>query len=241
MTAPTIEFNAKAVAPLSLFVAKTDIRFYLHGLFVTPSPNGNGCVIAGCNGHHLALWHDPEGNCSEERIFKISPAFVAACKRRIKGNNLPRKVAYVDGRLLLTAGDEEIFIQAGKAELEGKYPEIFKVVPPNDKLVPGLHGHINAEYIKTIGEAGRLAAADASLSVGVSHYSSKAGRHSFGPIVTRFDRSPQFLVVTMPMRGKDDFPVRSPVPACFTEPDTRASVKATVSYAMGSMGEEVAA
>lgn len=231
---PVIEFDAKAVAPLNLFVAKHDIRFYLHGLCVTPAPNGKGCVIVGCDGRRMAMWYDADGQCSKEKVFRITTEFVAACKKRRKGG-LPRRVKFEDGRLVVFEGiDSEIFIQAGKAEIEDcKYPEVFRVIPK--KTVPGLRGYVNNEYVKHIGEAGKLLG---NNFAGVSFYS--ADEKGNGASIARFDGADNFIVITMPMRGSCDFPMDKPLKDCFIRHEAEAAKPATASYPAGSMGEEVA-
>lgn len=215
ITKPEIEFTAKAVGPLSLFMAKIDIRYYLNGLCVMPSPDGVGCIIVGCDGHRMALWHDKEGKCSQQTIFKISPALIAACKKRGK-SPLSRTVKYIDGRLVLIEGiDGELYIQPGRPEIEGKYPDVFKVVPDPEKLVPGLRGNIQPGYMKSIGEAGKMLS-DAHSAV--SFYSGDEAGHAAN--VAIFDAQDNFMIVTMPMRGRADFPVNKPMNPVFVVPKT---------------------
>lgn len=213
ITKPEIEFDAKCVAPLSLFMAKIDIRYYLNGLCVIPSPDGVGCVIVGCDGHRMALWHDKDGKCSQETILKVSPQLVSACKKKGKAA-LSRKVKYVDGRLALIEGfDVELYIQPGNPEIEGKYPDVFKVVPSPEKLVPGLRGNIQPGYMKNIGEAGKMLSDAYS---GVSFYSGdEAGTQAN---VAIFDSQDNFMIVTMPMRGRQDFPAKTPINSVFVVP-----------------------
>lgn len=230
---PVIEFTAEAVSPLSLFVAKHDIRFYLHGLFVAPAPNGKGCVIVGCDGHRMAMWYDASGQCSQEKVFKITPEFVSACKKRSK-NALPRRVKLEDGRLVVFDGfNSEIFIQAGKAEIEDcKYPNVFGVIPK--KLVPGLRGYVNSDYIKQIGKAGQLFGIKHS---GVSFYS--ADEKGIGASVAVFDGTDNFIIVTMPRRGRDEFPSDNPLKSHFILEEKDVSAKATANFPCGSMGEMI--
>lgn len=229
---PVIEFNAEAISPLSLFVAKHDIRFYLHGICVMPAPSGKGCVIVACDGHRMAMWHDDSGRCSVQKVFKITPAFVSACKKRSKG--LPKRVKFEDGRLVVFEGiDSETFIQAGKAEIEDcKYPDVFRVIPK--KLVPGLRGHINTEYLKQIGEAGKRLGGKWD---GVRFYSADEIGH--GATVARFDTSDNLIVITMPMRGRQDFPEKNPLPSFLVWLDLTDAKPATANFPCGSMGEPV--
>lgn len=233
-----IEFDAKAVAPLALFVAKCDIRYYLMGLCVMPAPTGEGCIVIGCDGHRLAMWHDPEGKCSRQSVLKLSPAMVAACKKRGKLAG-KRTVSLQDGRLVLSCTIEgEVFVQAGKAEIacegEWRYPDVWRVVPDNKKLVPGLRGYMKLDYLKDIAMAGNLASECKFFCV--SHYSSdEAGD---GAIVSMIDGMKNFIIITMPMRGSTDFPVKNPLPDVFKRKDDAGPAMATISHPMGSMGED---
>lgn len=210
---PEIEFTAKAVGPLSLFMAKIDIRYYLNGLCVMPSPDGVGCIIVGCDGHRMALWHDKEGKCSKQTIFKVSPALIAACKKRGK-MSMSRTVKYIGGRLVLIEGIEgELYIQPGNPEIKGKYPDVFKVVPDPEKLVPGLRGNIQPGYMKNIGEAGKMLS-DAYSAV--SFYTGDEAGHCANVAV--FDSQDNFMIVTMPIRGRSGFPVIKPINSVFIVP-----------------------
>lgn len=241
-----VEFNAKAIAPVSIFKADTDVRYYLNGICVQPGPDGVGCFVIGCDGHSLALWYDKDGKCSHQVVLRVSRELVSASRKKGAKDG---RIVLDAGRLVIVGGTgEECFVQAGKAEVDmgsygagnfqrtHEYPDVFRVIPKDAELQPGAHGAINGRYLEDIGKASRLVQRD-RFGLGVWHFTNG----NVGPVVTRFDGEENFLVVTMPMRS-DGIDRWSKLPAsvnCKHLDDKPASVPATASYPMGSMGEAV--
>ena len=243
--APVIKFDAEALAPVAMFMAKQDIRYYLNGICVQPAPHGApGCVIVATDGCRMAMWHDPYGECSRLAVLNVSPMLVAASKKRNKTSG-GRTVELHEGRLVLIGQEEgELFIQAGKAEIEDcKYPDVWRVVPPAEKLVPGLHGYMQPRYMREICDVAKLlnsrhkSRGFAYTYASPSHYSH--GTEGNGSIVTRFDNVENYMVLTMPVRGDQPWPSKSPLPPIFKRREPETAEKATASYPTGSMGEQV--
>lgn len=233
MSTPSIEFSAQAVAPLAMFKAKDDVRYYLNALCVMPAPHGPGCILVATNGHQLGLWYDAEGECSEQTILAFEKPLIAACQQ--KGGS-GRKIKFWNERLALVDSDgNDVFIQAGKPTIEAKYPDIWRIIPTNARLTPGLHGHIATRYLRTIDAAGKIIERQTG-NVGVAAYYSVGG-DGHGKIVTLFENCGHFVVVTMPERCREEYPNSSPLPLCFTPPV--APCEATANFPHGSMGEEV--
>lgn len=253
MMSPDIEFDIKALAPVAMFKAETDIRYYLNGICVQPNKSGPGCFIIGCDGHRLAIWHDPAGTCSRQTILKASKELVSASRKKAAKDG---SVCFEDGRLIIKDRDgQEAFIQAGKAEIEIKeplkdglyyshsnqYPDVWRVIPKASNLVPGMLGAINGRYIEAIGKVSKLLE-DGGLwghACGVWHFSSKAGK-DWGSVLTRFAKAPGFIVITMPMR-QDDFEINSLPAEFYGQCPADVSAPATLLYPMGSMGEAASA
>lgn len=104
----------------------------------------------------------------------------------------------------------ELHIQAGIADMDGKYPDMWRVIPKDDELVPGLHSPINAVYLKQIAETA-LEASGCMLSNkrwGVAYHYTK-GTDGYGCVLTRVDGVPNLLIITMPIRT-------NPAPAAAT-------------------------
>lgn len=205
----SVEFNVKALAPVAMYMAQKDIRFYLNGICVRPNANGPGCFVAATNGHCMAIWHDPDGVCSKEIVLRVSNELVSASRKKAaKGG----RVVLDSGRLVIKNKDgHETFVQAGQAainmERKGymhKYPDFWRVVPPQSTLTPGMHGPVNGRYVEMIGKVAKM------LEDGGRYGHARAVWHStanvgagFGAVLTRFDGTPGFVVITMPMREED--------------------------------------
>lgn len=242
MSAPTIKFTARALAPVAAFMAKNEPRWYLNGICAEPNPNGVGCFVGAANGHHMAVWHDADGSCTERTVLRVSKELVSASRKK-KANGWT--INYEDGRLVLCdANEQEIFVQAGKARIDAsaEYPNLWRAVPQESQLVPGLHGSINSRYLETIAKVGIMLEGQDGHGSGVWHYSN--GADGLGSIATRFGKAENLIVITMPRRELDEIRRAGKLPA-----DTRRVVAtinkgpsmATANFACGSMGEEVAA
>lgn len=217
-TSEELVFDAKALAPVALFMAQNDIRYYLRGIHVSPHPQ-RGVYISASDGHRIAVWHDPYGYCDRARILTITPALVSASKKRHKTElrmPLDKRISYEKGRLVLAQwntldgkpqnGDTKAFprvelhIQPGKADIDGTYPQFWRVVPKEEDLVSGLRGAIQAKYIKDLGAASALLSGDGRG--GIWHYSS--GEEGRGGVLTRFSAANNFMVITMPYRISEE-------------------------------------
>lgn len=215
-----IDFDAAALAPAAYFAAKRDVRYYLNGICVMPHPTAPGCIVVGCDGHRLAMWYDENGKCSRRVVLTVSKELIAASRKRNKLIPGDRRVQLESGRLVLKAWYYELYIQAGQAEVTdggGNYPNVWRVVPPQESMVPGLHGSMNTEYLADLGCVGRLLSMPAQRNHGstwgaLDHYSN--GSDGNGSVLTRFFSAPNFIVITMPMRA-DEYPRKQPVPAIF--------------------------
>ena len=242
--APVIQFAAKALAPVALFMAQTDVRYYLNGICVMPNKGGSGCFVVGCDGHRLAVWHDPDGVCTKLTVLKVGKELISASRKKVGKDG---KICFEDGRIVLRdRHEQEVFIQAGKAEIEcsetpscGGYPDIWRVVPKASNLHPGLHGAINGRYIEAIGKVSRMLEEGGAWghACGVWHFSSKTGAN-WGAVLTRFSKAPGFIVITMPMR-EDGFETASLTSAFSGQGVVEVTAPATVLHPMGSMGESV--
>lgn len=224
-TSEALVFDAKALPIVAKYIAQKDPREYLKGIHVRPHPQG-GLYIVGTNGHQMAIWHDPHGHCDQERILKVTPGLVAACKKR-RRRAIPYdvRVHYENGRLVVAEWNTfdgkanggwapkavtELHIQAGIADMDGKYPDMWRVIPKDDEVVPGLHSPINAAYLKQIAETA-LEASGCMLSNkrwGVAYHYTK-GTDGYGCVLTRVDGVPSLLIITMPIRT-------NPAPAAAT-------------------------
>lgn len=184
-------FDARLFAAVVPFRAIADIRYYLRGACFLPHPSG-GALLAATNGHQLAIAYDPEGVAVEKRVVPVSPAAAsAATKASRKGAGW---AAIVDGRLVIADKYEEVFIQPGKATVEGDFPDVFRVLPSDpSKMQPAALGAFNSVYIEALGKTGKLVAG--KKHIGLSHWQMDTN----SGMVTRYEAEPNLIVVTMPM------------------------------------------
>ena len=240
---PVIEFESKALAPVALFTSQSDVRYYLNGICVMPNKNGSGCFVVGCDGHRLAIWHDPNGICTKQTVLSVGKGLISASRKAAAKGGM---VCFEDGRMMVKdKRGQETFIQAGKAEIELSdnhgYPDVWRVVPKAKSLVPGALGAIQGRYVEAIGKAAKMLE-DGGVwghGRGVWHFTSKNGS-DWGSVLTRFGKEKGFIVITMPMR--EDGVELTPLSAAFEgQGPVEANKPATLLHAMGSMGEEVAA
>lgn len=214
-----IDFDAKGLPPVAFFKAKGDIRYYLEGVYVQPHPTAPGCVLIATDGHRAAMFYDPNGKASRPAILNVSRELVSAASKKpakhtVFGN---RRIVMEAGRLVMKeVGDHhetELFIQAGKSEIEGKYPDVWGVLPKPDDLVPGLLGAMRAAYAADLGAVAKLLRQPGNKRFNaLDHYTK--GSDGCCVILTRFQENPNFIVITMHVRA-DEFPRKEPLPAIF--------------------------
>lgn len=215
-----LEFDAAALAPVAMFMAKNGVRYYINGITVFPHPAAGGAIVAATDCRRLAMWWDEHGKCSRQFILKASPELITATRKRyaVADGISGRVVSLEQGRLVLKAhgAGVELFVQAGKAEIEARYPDVWRVVPDPEKVVPGLHGTMQASHLKDLGQAGAiLGNQKAPREFGyLAHFS--CGTDGSGSVLTRFGFAPQFVVITMPLRADEGFPHDGPLPKAFT-------------------------
>lgn len=162
-TKPHIQakFAAKWLHLLAPFVAKNDIRYYLHGICVRKSPKG-GVWLTATNGHQMSVVHDEAGTITgaDEVIIRFEASMLKAapkpdgCYPTKKGDHPVEPQVLLDGQRVYIAPslDEvgtkhERYVMPGLAIIEGKFPDTTRLLPAPGDLVPGHPGAINAAYL----------------------------------------------------------------------------------------------
>ncbi|CAN7739650.1 hypothetical protein [Duganella sp. LjRoot269] len=192
-----LRVSAKLVALVTPFMATSDIRYYLNGISIRPHPAG-GAVICATNGHVLGAVHDRSAICEHDVILTITPATVAALKARI---NNGRELVLRHGRVAVMEGPTEIALQPGNPVVEGIFPAYQKVIPPAERLVPGLAGHYNTAYIALVDVAAKIACPKAGPSRSATFFSVDGKPDTSA--VARLAAEPDFIAVLMPQRAAD--------------------------------------
>ena len=190
---PTICVSSRAFALVAPYRATHDIRYYLNGVFVTPHPGGKGVLLAGTNGHQLAMVYDEHGEASEP--------FIMACENelaRVTARFRTGWVKLVDGRAHLHTNEGmELYIQPGSAIVAGKFPNVYRVLPREpEKLKPLLQGQFSHHLMSRLLSTGAQIAGRRGFC-GLTHWQDPENPSQ---LLTRFSDEPNMLVVTMPLR-----------------------------------------
>ena len=211
-----LKFSGRGLAYLSHFMAKQDIRYYLNGVCFQPLPAdaGGGVIGAATNGHVLGMWYDKDGSCDRTVIAPIARPLVVACKKH--GTQLE----VVDGRLAairyeVIGGEpvrvEELCVQPNGTrtprdgvpawEIEGKFPDLLRVVRDREHYGEGPTGEFGAEYFGLVADAIR-----AAMSKGQRRYSvglQMRQHDKDSAMIVWGSQMPEALAVIMPRRGDD--------------------------------------
>ena len=162
--------NAFDFQAVQLFTAKKDVRQYLNGWHISRTH------LSATNGHVLIrLAHQNElGDDFPSDGYTFHNVKVPT-KRAENGD---------DGLVMITVGEEEATMEHGAkfvnyrfelrsnnspamiglSRIEGKYPDIDRVIPNPSNPSPN---HFNPEYIELIGKASRLLCKGAGISHGM--------------------------------------------------------------------------
>lgn len=194
-----LRLTAKLVALVAPFMAKNDIRYYLNAINVRPHKDG-GAVLAATNGHIFGAIYDEAAVCDEEVILRVDARMAQAC---LGGLSNGREVVMIGERLAIVEnGATEVYIQAGRPEVEAKYPRYENVIPKQESLKPGLVGTFGAPLISLAERAASIAAKIGSNKLrgysGLQFFSVNGDANASA--VFRLGAEPGFVGVMMPMR-----------------------------------------
>lgn len=176
------------------FRANNDVRFYLNGICV--EPHDDGCLLAATNGHWLAVMHSKAARVDKRRILTMSNDFEKALKRASdKRHDASVLVSDEGAHAILTSMSEgELYVEPGKSFIDGKFPEWRKVVPPIDKLAPGLVAPLQSKYISMLHKASTT-----QMYNGIKFWHT-ADNPDQGAVLARYGECAELVVVIMPLR-----------------------------------------
>lgn len=194
-----LRLTAKLLPIIVPFMAKNDIRYYLNAINVRPHKDG-GAIIVATNGHALGAIHDRDAVCDEEVILRFDARMAQACAASRKNE---REVVVIGDRLAVVEnGSSEIYIQAGRPDIEAQYPKYQRLIPNQADLQPGLVGTFGGPLIALADKAAVAAArafrGSVDRYVGVQFFNKKGDPNSSA--VFRLVDAPDFVGVLMPMR-----------------------------------------
>lgn len=225
-----IKLSLTCVLRAAVFMAKNDIRYYLNGVFVEPVPGGGGVVIVATNGHALGACVDKDGTIDgpgsvrQGFILHLAPSFMreAAVWARANSSGRSRHKMGPDGARLVVEGqrlsispgfgyagsDMEAYIQPGRCQIEGRFPNWGKAVPDFESLERGSLAAFNSALLALLEKVPKVGAQP--FSVRAEHtkelvFWSKPeakGEHA-GALVVQYPGIPEMFAVVMPMRASD--------------------------------------
>jgi len=194
---PRISVKAAYVRLAATCRADHDIRYFLTGILIEPRKEG-GAYIVGTNGHMLIAIIDKDAECSASTIINPSKALIAACpKVNPHKNEAVLRTIEIEDKPCLGVTDEHgqlTFIQAHETIIEGKFPDLNRVMPDWDKLEIGGPEEIEPHYRNA-----PLAAINAGKHYGVNCYRDPAR----GMLVQRLASMDHVVHIMMSRRMTD--------------------------------------
>lgn len=191
----TTQVSALLFAACAMFRATKDIRYYLGGVHIQPNPLGDGAILCATDGHQLVAAFDLDGHTDKAFIVSCSDGLLAAARKAGKAGGTVR---VVEGKVCVY--DEHgaaLFIQPGRPDIEGKFPEFARILPASHELgEAGMHEPMAPALLSRIGAAAKLLKPGKATGA-VCHWSYGAHR----PMLTRIESVPEFVIATMCMRG----------------------------------------
>jgi DNA polymerase III sliding clamp (beta) subunit (PCNA family) len=155
------KFKSHYLPALACIAEKSNIRYYLNGIYITPTPLG-GCLIMATNGHILSVIHDEQGYCDEPFIFTIPKNLLLEAKKPAARTRTFSKTpsarfveienewAYIVDVVLQK---ETRTIGQAAPLIDGIYPDIMRVFPKIEDCKPVESISINLEYMAVFNKA----------------------------------------------------------------------------------------
>jgi hypothetical protein len=198
-----LDFDPRHLARLMPFKGMIDIRYYLNGIYVEKAERG-GIYLVATDGHTMAIIHDATGKIEgcENIIFSVTPGLASAAKSATNRKNalVPYRVCIDNSRLKVACpgSDTELFIQAGRPFVVGKYPDWKRSLPQDfSALKRGLVSPlINAKYLA------RLARLTERHFGGVNFWQEAPDR----TLIVQIPHVPEMIALIMPMRDEGKAP-----------------------------------
>lgn len=129
------KFQACYLPVLAEFAAKQDVRYYLNGFYIEPAcPSVGGCYLIATDGHTVVVIHDPKAEAAAAGIYQVPYRlldYVGKQKNKTAKAVGAIQMLHLDGRMAtLSLGEvfSEHDIAAASKQVEGKYPEIRRVL-----------------------------------------------------------------------------------------------------------------
>ena len=237
--APAIraKFSLKHLLMAAAFRATNDIRYYLNGVHVMACRDG-GVFVVGVDGHTMLVAYDAAGtieNAPNGVTVTVKPGLLAAAAKNKCRRDGVDMFAIVEGQRLSVNHDFnspqsslEAFVSPGPCQVEGRFPDVFRVIPRFDKLKPHQAGPMNSEYFARIDAVNKLCRHGKYNGAIRLWSNSEDDKFKTGAVVVQFDLAPEVLVVIMSMRSFDSltFPAVARIDGLVAPPPAPAAAAA---------------
>ena len=222
------KFQAKYLPMLAPFMAKNDIRYYLNGINVRPWGKGV-LLAATCGHTLGLVYDDKGKADGEYTVQVSPALVAAARRPKWPNGSTVRGDAWVQAqalpdierqptqlhkefqpmkcaRLSLVAGTDgmhgveaELHLQAGNCLIDGRYPDVQRVVPVREHIKPGAPDAYQVQYFDRLPRTNK----SRSWCSGVRFYYDSRGREHAGAmtvLICHLPDIPEFMALIMPLR-----------------------------------------
>lgn len=221
--------NPLYLAAMTCFAAKSDARYYLNGVCITPH-HENGVIIAATNGHLIGAIHDPDGWVGHEIIIPVpKAAIMKACKYRgaAGGSKAAAAQAWIGAdRIVITdtfvsepppvAFGPGVIAQDVNSIIDGKFPDWRRVLMPAGEFDASVMPRFNVNVLQPFIDAARILKPSKLLGtpLDIVTHGADGLAHIY---MSHPDLSDRFFGGAMPMRREKNEAYRRPLPTFVTE------------------------
>ncbi|WP_027469194.1 hypothetical protein [Deefgea rivuli] len=190
--------DARLLHAALAFAAKQDPRYYLNGIHLRATVNGDGCIIEASNGHMAVVLHDKSGSANDTSIIV----------RRDIIKALPQNgtVTFYDDDSLSFEPSQRGKLKMSFSEitLEGKFPDLQRVLPRPENLKAGMPGTDwqRQFIIEALQFFPRLHGGYDSVRVFHSNNGETPPDSHYQPAAIFTNDEEDAFVIVMPLRGK---------------------------------------
>jgi hypothetical protein len=186
---PRATISAKYLPLLDAFRAKSDVRYYLDGIRIEPHETEDAYLVA-TNGLQLVVVHDAEAVVDEPFLIEPAATIARDSKKATKARFDGVTCELYDK---LDVGGPETFIASAPApSIDGKYPD-WRSLMPEPSAVKSEPTTFDVKLLAAL-----LKVPFETRYKGVQIHT----RAPHMPAYFRFARSPEILVLIMPMRDE---------------------------------------
>lgn len=192
-----IKLNANNLAAIYSHVAVNDVRYYLNGIQIEPSPDGRGVILVATNGHTLAAGYDAAATHDMPQagvIIELDNATVKACAKADDTEAV--EIDTVSGTISgnLKTGRSHVSLLGIAKLVDGRFPDWRRVVPKSIGPAHCVNAPFNLAYLE-----------NALNALPIGKYQALVLRQnpkdSAAPILVTSEKFPNRLVVIMPIRA----------------------------------------